>query len=217
MSMAMLLVIGNRNYSSWSLRGWLAVKQTGEEFEEVVIPLDQPKTKDEIRRHSPSGRVPALRDGDVTVWDSLAIGEYLAEKFPRAGLWPQDIRARAYARSVVAEMHSGFQALRSQMPMNIRLRREKQMTPAVEQDVARIIALWADCRTRFGRGGAFLFGQYTLADAFFAPVATRLITYGVKLEGGANEYVRSLVGTPAMQEWMDKARKEPWAMPEYDA
>ena len=214
--MGMLLVIGNRNYSSWSLRGWLAVKQTGAEFEEVVIPLDQPKTRDEIRRHSPSGRVPALRDGEITVWDSLAIGEYMAEKFPQAGLWPQDARARAYARSVVAEMHAGFQALRSEMPMNIRLRREKPMSPEVEQDVARIIALWADCRTRFGKAGPFLFGQYTLADAFFAPVATRFITYGVKLEGGANEYVRSLVGTPAMQEWMDKARKEPWALPKYD-
>lgn len=214
--MALLLVIGNRNYSSWSLRGWLAVKHSGLEFEEIVIPLSQPTTQEEIRRHSPSGRVPVLRDGDVTVWDSLAIAEYVAEKAPEARLWPEDPRVRAVARSVVAEMHSGFLALRKHMPMNIRLRREKPMTAEVEQDVARIIALWADCRTRFGRGGPFLFGQHTLADAFYAPIATRFVTYGVKLEGGALEYQRTILGTPAMQEWMDKARKEPWTEPQYD-
>src|ERR671918_2832287 len=140
--MTMLLVIGNRNYSSWSLRGWLALKHSGAPFEELVIPLSQPRTEEEIRRHSPSGRVPVLKDGEHVVWDSLAIGEYLAERYPDARRWPVDSGARAMARSACAEMHSGFQALRAQLPMNIRLRRAKPLTPEVQGDIARIVELW---------------------------------------------------------------------------
>jgi glutathione S-transferase len=214
--MGMLLVIGNRNYSSWSLRAWLALKQVGAPFEERVIPLAQPQTNEEIRRHSPSGRVPALQEDGITVWDSLAICEYLAERFPAAQLWPRDVQARAMARSASAEMHSGFHALRSHLPMNIRLRREKALTPEVEEDVARIQALWADCRRRHGQAGPFLFGHFTIADAFYTPVATRFVTYGIKLEPGAQEYVRTVLGTPAMEEWIDQARNEPWTEPQYD-
>jgi glutathione S-transferase len=214
--MQMLLVIGNRNYSSWSLRPWLALAHTGAEFEEIVIPLSQPNTAEEIRRHSPTGRVPVLKDGDVVVWDSLAICEYLHEKFPKAKLWPQHTAARALARSVVAEMHSGFVPLRTLMPMNIRLRRHKEPTPDVERDIARIVAIWADLRNRFGRSGPYLFGEFSIADCFYAPIAARFVTYGVKVTGAANEYLGTLLAHPAMQDWMDKARKEPWSEPQYD-
>lgn len=212
----MLLVFGNRNYSSWSLRAWLALKQTGVDFEEIVIPLSQPSTNEEIRRHSPSGRVPVLKDGEVTVWDSLAISEYLHEKFPGARLWPEDAKIRAVARSVTSEMHSGFPSLRSELPMNIRLRRKKEPSAETEQEIARVVAIWAGMRNRYGRAGEFLFGDFSIADAFFAPVATRFVTYGIKIDGAAGEYQRTLLGMPAMQDWMDKAHKEPWSEPQYD-
>lgn len=214
--MGMLLVIANRNYSSWSLRAWLALRHTGAPFDEVVIPLAQPHTREEIRRHTPSGRVPALKDGELTVWDSLAICEYAAEKFPEAHLWPEDAATRAVARSVCAEMHAGFLALRSDLPMNIRLRRPKTLSEPAERDVARIEAMWADLRNRHGRKGPFLFGAFTIADAFFAPVATRFATYGVKLSGAAAAYQDALIGLPAMSEWMDLAHKEPWTLPQDD-
>ena len=214
--MSMLLVIGNRNYSSWSLRPWLVLKHAGASFEEIVVPLSQPNTPEEIRRHSPSGRVPVLKDGDVTVWDSLAISEYVNEKFPDAKLWPADSKLRAVARSVCAEMHSGFQAVRSELPMNIRLRRRKEPSADADREIARLVALWAEHRNRHGRAGPFLFGAFSIADAFFAPVATRFVTYGVKVEGAAAEYMRTLLGMPSMQEWSDKAHKEPWSEPKYD-
>jgi glutathione S-transferase len=214
--MTMLLVIGNRNYSSWSLRGWLALKHSGAPFEELVIPLSQPRTAEEIRRHSPSGRVPVLKDGEHVVWDSLAIGEYLAERYPDARLWPVDSGARAMARSACAEMHSGFQSLRANLPMNLRLRRAKPLTPEVQGDIARIVELWTACRARYGQGGPFLFGHFTLADVFYTPVASRFVTYEVPLEGTAQEYVATVLATPAMQEWIDLARKEPWTEPQYD-
>ena len=148
------VVIGNKNYSSWSLRGWLAVRATGQPFDEVLLPLDSREYADQIARWSPSGRVPALRHGEITVWDSLAICEYLAETYPEAGLWPADSSARAVARSAAAEMHSGFQALRTNMPMNIRADRPGQgMAPGVKEDIARIRAIWGDCRARYGAGG----------------------------------------------------------------
>jgi glutathione S-transferase len=207
------ITLGNKNYSSWSLRGWLALKQTGAAFDEVVVPLDEPETKERILEASPSGRVPVLRHGALTIWDSLAIGEYLAERFPQAGLWPADAEARAVARAVTAEMHAGFAALRSHMPMDLRGRRPGFGSgPGVAEDIARIVAIWEDCRGRFGQGGDHLFGGFTLADAAFAPVATRFVTYDVALEGPAAAYRDAVLAWPALEAWTAAAQAEPWVI-----
>lgn len=211
------LVIGNRNLSSWSMRAWLALRATGMEFDEVLVPLDRPETGAEIRRWSPTGRVPALHDGGLVVWDSLAICEYLVEKFPDAGLWPADPAARATARSVTAEMHSGFTALRSKMPMNLRASRPRaERDPAVDEDIRRILEIWESCRRDFGAGGELLFGQFTIADAFYAPVASRFITYGVEPEGLAGRYMEALWALPAVREWADAARSEDLRAPRHE-
>ncbi len=212
----MLLVIANRNYSSWSLRAWLALKHTGAAFDEIVIPLYQPNTTEEIRRHSPSGQVPVLRDGDVVVWDSLAICEFLAERFPEARLWPEDPVARAHARSVSAEMHSGFPSIRQNLGVNIRARKSRELDADTEREVARVVALWSEARTRFGAGGPYLYGHFTTADAMYAPLVTRFVTWGLELTGAAAEYVRTIMALPSMQAWIDLARKEPWSIPQYD-
>jgi glutathione S-transferase len=213
------IFVGNKTYSSWSLRGWLALKLSGAPFEEVVIPMNGPgRPTREIVERSPSGRVPLLKHRDLLVWDSLAIGEYLAELFPAAGLWPADATARATARAVSAEMHSGFSALRSAMPMNVR--REPIELPAagdVKADIARIVALWSDCRRTFGAGGPYLFGRYCFADAMFAPVATRFRTYGVSLDEGARAYVDASHAHPAVEEWIGAARREAWRIEAYEA
>ncbi len=209
----MKLVIGNKNYSSWSLRGWLAAKASGLPFEEILIDLDGPDTARRIAEHSPSGRVPALIDGDRVVWDSLAIGEYLAEKAPAAGLWPADPAARAFGRSITAEMHSGFGALRNHLPMNIR--RAPAPRPedaAVAADVARISAIWREARGRFGTEGAFLLGRFSLADAAYAPVASRFVTYRVPLGDTEQAYVDAIFSHPAMREWVEAARAETWVV-----
>lgn len=213
------LYIGNKNYSSWSLRSWLMIKQTGAPFEEVVIPLEGPgRRTTAIRPLSPSGRVPALKHGELVLWESTAIGEYLAELFPNASLWPEDRAARAIARAVSAEMHCGFAALRTAMPMNIRRTRiTLPTTPAVDEDVARITTIWRDCRTRFGAAGSFLFGTFGIADAMFAPVATRFRTYGVTLDAVSAAYVDAIYTHPAMREWIDAAHQEAFAIPDYDA
>jgi glutathione S-transferase len=206
------IIIGSKNYSSWSLRAWLALEQTGAPFDEVVIALDRPETKGEIARHSPSGRVPALHDGERVVWDSLAIAEYLAERFPEAGLWPADESARAIARAVSAEMHSGFSALRQNMPMNMRASAPgRGRAPGVDEDLARIFAIWRECRERFGAGGPFLFGRRSIADAMYAPVVSRLTTYGVALDETAAAYSRAIWELPAMQRWLAASRLEPAA------
>ncbi len=211
------LVIGNRNYSSWSMRAWLALRATGAPFDEVLVPLGRPETGAEILRWSPTGRVPALHDGGLVIWDSLAICEYLAEKFPAAGLWPADPAARAAARSVTAEMHSGFTALRSQMPMNLRASRPvAEREPAVDEDVRRILEIWESCRRDFGAGGELLFGEFTIADAFYAPVASRFITYGVDPQGAAGRYMAALWALPAVREWADAARAEDLRVSRYD-
>lgn len=205
------LVLGNKNYSSWSLRGWLALKQTGAEFDELVIPLYRDDYQVEIRRHSPSGRVPVLRHGDVTIWDSLAIGEYLAEVFPESGLWPRDRIARATARAAAAEMHAGFAALREHLPMNIRGRfPDRGVTPEVQQEINRITALWRDCRTRFGGDGPFLFGDFTIADVMYAPVVTRFHTFAIDLDETSSTYCAAVRAWPAMVEWAAAAADEPW-------
>ncbi|MCI0672885.1 MAG: glutathione S-transferase family protein [Myxococcaceae bacterium] len=208
---SLTLVVGSKNYSSWSLRPYLALAHTGQPFEEVVIALDRPDTAANIASHSPSGRVPALRHGELTVWDSLSICEYLAETFPQAQLWPQDPAARAVARSVSAEMHSGFGALRQNLGMNIRARKPGVglTAPGVAEDIARIQALWTECRTRFGAGGPFLFGRFSIADAMFAPVVTRFVTYGVLLDATLAAYRDAVLALPAMEAWTRAALAEP--------
>ena len=205
------LVIGNKAFSSWSLRPWLALKRIGQPFQEIVIPLRQPDTAARIAEHSPSGRVPCLRHGDRVIWDSLAICEYLAETFPDAALWPADAHARAVARSVSAEMHSGFVALRTHMSMDL-----KAFRPGVGRnaesgaDIARVFDLWRDTRARFGAGGPFLFGDFSIADAMYAPVVTRFLTYGVEMDGLCGDYARAVMDLPAMTEWVEAAKAEPW-------
>lgn len=211
------IVLGNKNYSSWSLRPWLALKQTGAPFKEVVIPLDQPTTRESILRHSPSGKVPALINDGQTVWESLAICEYLAELFPAAGLWPADQAARAQARAVASEMHGGFVPLRQNLPMIVRRQYLPRELPAeVQEDVNRIQAIWQECRKHFGAGGPFLFGGFTNADAMFAPIVTRFHTYQVDLTEGAADYVKAMRAWPAMQEWAEAAGNEPWILSKYE-
>ena len=211
------LYIGNKNYSSWSLRAWLVLKQAGIAFDEVVIPLYRPESKPAILRHSPSGRVPCLRHGDTVVWDSLAIAEYVADLMPQARLWPGDPTARAVARGVAAEMHAGFTALRQSMPMNLRAAHPgKGMTPAVREDVNRITALWRDCRRRFAGAKPFLFGDPTIADAMYAPVVARFAIYAVVLDDETRDYVSLILDQPAIQEWTEAAKQEPWTIPEFE-
>ena len=204
------LVVASKNYSSWSLRPYLALAHTGQPFREVLVPLDEADTAAKIAQYSPSGRVPALRHGSIAIWDSLAICEYLAETFPQARLWPQDTEARAVARAVTAEMHSGFSALRQNMTMDIRARKPgKGRAPGVAEDIARIQALWNDCRSRFGQGGPFLFGHFTIADAFYAPVVTRFVTYDVELDAVARAYRDAVLALPAMKAWTEAGKNEP--------
>lgn len=212
------LYIGNKNYSSWSLRPWLALKQAGIPFDEIVVPLYRPESKAAILEFSPSGKVPALRRGELFVWDSLAICEYLAEAFPAARLWPGDPAARAAARAASAEMHSGFQALRAQLPMNVRAHLPgRPLSPEAAAEIARVAALWHDCRSRFAMGGGdFLFGAFTIADAMYAPVASRFRTYAVALPPDAQAYRDALLGLPAMQEWAAAARAEPWRVEAFE-
>ncbi|MFD2263892.1 glutathione S-transferase family protein [Lacibacterium aquatile] len=208
---ALTLFIGNKNYSSWSLRPWLALKVAGIAFEEVLIPLREPTTKQDILRHTPSGKLPGLKIGDTAIWDSLAICEWVAEQAPDAGLWPTDPLTRAVARSLAAEMHSGFVALRQNMPMDVRERYAGQgLTTEVQADINRITAAWRDARGRFGEAGPFLFGKFTIADAMFAPVAFRFQTYQPDLPDDAQAYVAAMVEHPAMKEWADAAKREPW-------
>src|ERR1700687_433527 len=180
--MALTLIIGNKNYSSWSLRPWLAMKVAGIAFDEKVIPLYEPGSREQILKYSPTAKVPVLIDGGMHIWESLAILEHLAEKFPNAGLWPVDVRARSHARVLAAEMHAGFQALRKNCPMNLWLPVKKRPQPdEVMDNVRRIDALWSDCRARFGKGGPFLFGAFGGADAMYAPVVSRLHSYGLEV------------------------------------
>jgi glutathione S-transferase len=212
------IYLGNKNYSSWSLRPWLVLKRTTVDFDEVVIPLYQPGSRETILKYSPSGRVPVLHHGAVTLWESLAICEYLAESFPNFELWPKDPAARALARAASAEMHAGFGALREHLPMNIRSSFPgRGVTPEVQADINRIMSIWRDCRTRFGEGqGEFLFGNFTIADAMFAPVATRFRTYKVELERDADAYCDTIMAMPAMQEWIAAAKNEPMIVEAYE-
>jgi glutathione S-transferase len=207
------LVIGDKNLSSWSLRPWLAMRQCGIPFAEECIRLRQPDSKAEILRHTPSGKVPALKTRTGVVWDSLAILEYLAERHPEHRLWPQDEEARAAARSIAAEMHAGFVTLRNDMPVDLLSRLPSPpMSAALEADLRRIAAIWKDTRARFGQGGPFLFGAFTNVDAMYAPVATRFRTYGVDLarygdEGTGAAYAEAVLALPAMAEWAEGAKE----------
>lgn len=204
------LVIGNKNYSSWSLRAWLALKASGASFKEVQIALRQPDTKAQILKYSPSGMVPALQHEDITVWDSLAICEYIAETFPEKKLWPENKGARAVARSISAEMHSGFVALRTGMPMDIQGFFKDFAVPAdAQKNINRIAQLWQNTREEFGKDGEFLFGGFTIADIMYAPVVTRFKTYDVSLHNPeCIAYMDAIWNHPFMQEWIHDAQKE---------
>jgi len=208
------LVIGNKNYSSWSLRPFMALSMAGVPFEEVVIPLDQPRTKQEIIAHSKAGRVPVLHHGKLTVWDSLAILEYLAEVFPEKSLWPRTKAARVLARSVSSEMHSGFSALRNACPMNLRRpRKSLNLSDSVKTDIQRIEDIWRECRMNFGKGGKFLFGKFCNADSMFTPVVTRFDTYDIKVAKDTRQYMDNIMATSAFRTWKDAALKEQWRIP----
>ena len=212
---AVTLVVGNKNYSSWSLRGFLAARAAGVAFDQALVRLSEPGSRAELLKHSPDGKVPVLKHGDRVIWDSLAIVEYLAEVRPQAGLWPADPEARAHARSIAAEMHAGFSALRAAMPMNLR-----KSLPGrgrgrdVEDDIERICALWADCRARYGSGGPFLFGDFCSADVMYTPVATRFRTYAVELDDVCQAYVDAVLARPDYLDWHAAALEEPWVIPE---
>jgi len=211
------LIIGNKNYSSWSLRPWLLMKQAGIPFVERYIPIRSEAWAAQITGLSPSGKVPALHDGSLQIWDSLAICEYLAERFPEKRLWPADVAARATARSVSAEMHSGFQALRQNRFRNIRRRMPTRgRTPETLADIERIVAIWDGCRARYATGGPFLFGAFSIADAMYAPVALRFQTYAVKTEGAAGDYAQTLLALPVMQEWITAAQTEKEQLAHYE-
>jgi glutathione S-transferase len=203
----MEIIIGDKLWSTWSLRPWLALKRTGEAFTETLVHLRQVETRANIlAAGSPSGMAPVLKDGDTVVWDSLAICEYLADRFPNAKLWPTDMARRALGRAAAAEMHSGFPSLRGECPMDLSLTTEVELSEATHVDIRRIVALWNDLRGRFGADGPFLLGEWSIADAFFTPVATRFRSYGVLLtdfgdKGAAGAYAEALLETPEFKEW----------------
>jgi glutathione S-transferase len=213
--MALHLTIGNKNYSSWSFRPWLALKVAGIPFEETVIPIRAPGSKEKYLARSPAGKVPILEDGGVTVWESLAILEYIAETFPDAALWPREAAARAHARAIASEMHAGFVPLRRECPMNMwRPVQKLALSAETAVNVARIDAMWSDCRARFGTGGPFLFGRFGAADAMYAPVVSRFRTYGVEVSAASAAYMQALMALPAWQEWHAAALKEEWVLEE---
>jgi glutathione S-transferase len=214
--MTLRLVIANKAYSSWSQRPWILMRHFGLAFEETVIPMGRPETRAEMLAYAPTGKCPALVDGDVVVWESLAILEYLAEAFPDLPIWPRDKAVRALARALSSEMHAGFMALRNHCPTQYRRAvRKIDLTPAVEADVARIEAAWADARGRFG--GPFLFGAFSAADAMFAPVVNRLHTYDIPVSAPTRAYMDAMRGLPAWLAWEAGAKEEPWSLAHYDA
>jgi glutathione S-transferase len=217
----MKLIIGNKNYSSWSLRGWLAVKQSGLHFEELTVPImgeEWDRLKQDMGEVQPSsGKVPILWDGEAVVWDSLAIMEYLADKVGRERFWPKDEAARAMARAMVAEMHSGYQSLRRELPMNIRRRIGLAgVSDQTRHDIVRILGLWAEARARHGSAGPYLFGTFGAVDIFYAPVVTRFITYGIGVPGFAQAYMQAIAEHEWMREWTGAAEEEQWVIEQYE-
>ena len=220
--MALTLVIANKTYSSWSMRPWLLMRHFDIVFDEIVIPMDLDTSKAEMLRHAPTGKCPSLTDGDVAVWDSLAIIEYVAECYPDLPIWPRDKAARAMARSLAAEMHAGFVALRRNLPMNMKRRPAKcrldaERQVAVDADVARIEGAWAEARRRFGTGGPFLFGAWSAADAMFAPVVNRFQVYDLPVEPETRAYMDAMTALPAWQDWQAEAEAEGWRLERIEA
>jgi glutathione S-transferase len=213
--MAFTLVIGNKNYSSWSLRPWIAMRTAGIPFGEKLIPLHQEDYKQRLLAISPGGKVPILIDGDMLIWESLAILEHLAERVPEAGLWPSDPQARAHARSIAAEMHGGFGALRSECPMNMwRPVKAHALSVEAQANASRIDAMWTDCRRRYSGSGPFLFGKFSNADAMYAPVVSRFATYDVRVGPASRTYMEAIMALPAYAEWKAAGIQEPWLIPE---
>jgi len=209
----MKLLIGNKCYSSWSLRAWLLMRVAGIAFTEQLVPLDEPGFKETVFAAAPGsgGTLPMVVDGDVAVWETLAICEYLHDTHPQTGVWPRDVAARAHARAVSSEMHAGFMALRSTCPMNLGKRfATRDRGPGVARDVERLTALWRQARERFGAGGPFLYGAFSAADAMFAPVVTRFDTYGIAVDPVSQDYMRAILALPAYREWLAAALVEPW-------
>lgn len=212
--MALKLILGNKNYSSWSLRPWIAMRHAGIPFEEEVIPLYEPGSAEKIRAYSPTGKVPVLIDGDMTIWETIAILEHLAEKFPKAALWPADEKIRAYGRAISAEMHAGFGHLRRHCPMNMRrVNKRRELTREVADDVRRIEMIWTESRDLFGQDGPFLLGPFSIADAMYAPVVSRFYSYAIGVGAAAESYMSTMRQLPAWQEWEASGRVEPWIMP----
>jgi glutathione S-transferase len=213
--MALKLILGNKNYSSWSLRPWIAMRHAGLSFEEEVIPLYEPGSREQVLKYSPIGKVPILIDGDMTIWESLAILEHLAERFPEKGLWPADPKARAHARAIAAEMHAGFAPLRRNCPMNMRRvgKPRRDLPEEVLADVKRIDEMWTDCRARFGKSGPFLFGAFSAADAMYAPVVSRFASYAFEVGPESKAYMDAMMALPAWKEWHDSGTAESWMMP----
>ncbi len=212
----MRLYIGNKNYSSWSFRPWIAMKAKGVAFEEILIPFDDAGGNPKFKEFSPTGKVPVLVDGDLTVWESLAILEYLHDRYPRWGFWPSDEKARAHARSLATEMHGGFSALRNACPMNMRRPVGAiETSDAVRRDISRVEAIWDDCLSR--SGGPFLFGDFCNADAMFAPVVNRLEKYALSSHSAVKAYTRTMKGSTAWQEWETAALAEAWIVPADEA
>ncbi len=207
----MKLVISNKPYSPWPMRVWLLMRELGLVFEEQIIDLSGPDKIARLRAVSPSGRVPVLLDGAITVWDSLSIIEYLAERFPTAGVWPAAAGDRAHARSIVAEMHAGFTALRGQLVMNMRRNpRAIDLKPEVQADLQRIFTIWTDTRERFGKGGPFLFGRFSAADAYYAPIVSRLYGYAVEVPAACRPYMDVIQSLPAYKAWRSDCDLDPW-------
>lgn len=212
------LVIGNKNYSSWSLRPWLIMKVAEIEFEEINIELYQMEGKQALKNYTDSGKVPVLIDNNMNIWDSLAIVEYLAERHPEKALWPLANDSRAIARAVTAEMHSSFNAIRNELPMNCRLStRYEPVAAPLQQDIDRISSIWKQCRQEYGQQGEFLFGQFSIADAFYAPIVIRLNGYGIPVGEVERDYMDNILALPALQEWVEAAKQETTIVAAYEA
>jgi glutathione S-transferase len=211
------LIIGNKNYSSWSFRPWIGMKAAGIAFDEEVISLYVEGGREQILKYSPAGKVPILMDGDLRVWESLAILEYLADKFPAAGLWPSDAGARAHARAISTEMHAGFVPLRTECGMSFwRPPAKRALSAEAQANVARVQEIWTDARARYGAGGPFLFGKFTAADAMYAPVVQRFVAYDIDVSAPVKAYMQAMIALPAWADWRRAALRETWVIPKFE-